>query len=78
MVGGIGLSKPILILFCGNDFINASLTMRILSIIVVVLSVSTFFNLKILLPVGKEKCTLITVLGGLVTNVGVDFFNSDI
>ena len=74
MAGLIGLSKPLIILFCGDGFIEAQLMMQILSLIVVILSVSTFFNMHILLPMNKEKYTLITIFSGLCFNVATNAF----
>lgn len=72
--GIIGLSNPILRFFCGTEYLEAELTMKILSTIVVILSLSMFFNMHILIPVNKESYVLKAIVSGLVVNVGMTVF----
>lgn len=71
-VGMCSLSRPILSMFCGVEFIEAELTMQILSLIVIVLSLSTFLNMHILVPLNQERKTFIAILGGLIVNISVN------
>ncbi len=73
-IGMLCLSKTVLFVFCGSDFIKADLTMRILSLIIIILSLSTFLNMHILIPVNKEKYTFLAIIGGVITNVGINAF----
>ncbi len=68
-VGVIGLSKQIIFLVCGTEYFPAVSTMRILSIIIVFLTLSTFYNMHILVPVNEETKTLKSILFGLIVNI---------
>ncbi len=71
-IGILCLSKSILLIFCGEKYLEARITLQLLSIIIVILSISTFFNMHILLPINKEVQTLTAIISGLVVNVGLN------
>lgn len=65
---GLALTAPVLIVvFCGQSFQPASLTLQLLSPIVVMISMSNVLGIQILYPLGKEKLVILsTGLGALV------------
>lgn len=63
------LSEDIINLFCGPMFKDAVITMQLLIPIVVFLSLSTFFNMHMLIPMNLERVTLFSILTGLIVNV---------
>ena len=62
------LSDEIILLFSGEGFAAAALTMRILTPIVVIIPFSIVANQQIFVPMGKEKLILKSTLTGAVTN----------
>ena len=62
------LSDEIIRLFSGNGFASASLTMRLLTPIVLVIPFSVVTNNQAFVPMGKEKLILFSTLAGAVTN----------
>lgn len=72
-IGLYFLSKEIIILFCGNLFLPAVSTMQMLIPIIIFLSLSTFLNMHILIPMNREKIVLESLVCGLVINVVLNF-----
>ena len=68
-IGLVCLSTPIIIVFSGSAFLAADGVTKVMSVIVVVLSLSTFINMHILIPANKEKYTLVSIVLGLATNI---------
>lgn len=67
-IGLFMFSDEIILLFSGEGFAPAGLTMRLLTPIVVVLPFSVVANLQIFVPMEKEKLILQSTLTGAVTN----------
>lgn len=67
---GLGLfllSDSINIFIGGNEFINASLPLKILAPLVIIISLGTWSYLQIMIPIGEEKLgTLIQILMAIV------------
>lgn len=68
-VGLFMLSDEIIVLFSGEGFASAALTMRFLTPIVLVIPFSVATNQQTLIPMGKEKLMLIATSLGAVTNL---------
>lgn len=68
MVGSFILSKEIIIIMFGSEFIPAIITMKILSPLIIILSIGNLFGTQVLVPLGKEKKLLISVLLGSIIN----------
>ncbi len=49
-------------------FAESTITMRILLPIVLIISLSNLIGIQILIPLGKEKLTMYSVMGGAVVN----------
>lgn len=62
------LSEPIINLFCGNNYSDAILPMRIMNPIVVIIGLSGFIGIQIFMPLNKEKWTLYSVVLGAIVN----------
>lgn len=68
MVGLFLFSNEIILLFSGNGFARAGITMRILTPIVVFIPFSVATNQQTFVPMGKERLILISTVVGAVTN----------
>lgn len=62
------LSDEIILLFSGSSFHSAALTMRILTLIVLLIPFSVATNQQTFVPMGKEKLILCSTLAGAITN----------
>ena len=62
------LAKPIILLFCGEQFSSAVLTMQIMTPIVIFISFGQFFTNLIFTPMRKDKYSLFPVLAGALIN----------
>lgn len=67
-VGLFMLSDDIILMFSGNEFASAGLTMRLLTPIVVFIPFSMVTNQQTLIPIGKEKMVFISTMMGAITN----------
>ena len=68
MTGLFLFSDEIILLFSGNGFARAGITMRILTPIVVFIPFSVTTNQQTFVPMGKEKLILLSTMVGAVTN----------
>lgn len=73
-VGLFMLSDGIIRLFSGPEFMSASLTMRILTPIVILIPFSVMTNQQTFVPMGKEKLILFSTSVGAVTNIILNSF----
>lgn len=67
-IGLLVINEPLIILFAGEDFSYASTLVRYLAPIILLIGLSNLFGLQVLVPLGKEKLLLISVLLGAVAN----------
>ena len=72
-VGLLLLSEPLLVLFCGEQYLPAVSTMRALCPIVFVLAFGTFLNQVVIVPQRKERISLISQIVGCVLNIVLNF-----
>ncbi|MDE6705693.1 MAG: flippase [Treponemataceae bacterium] len=63
------LAEPLLVLFCGDQYLPAVNTMKVLCPIIFVLAFGTFLNQVVIVPQRKEKISLISQIVGCVLNV---------
>lgn len=63
------LSKDIILLVSGKEFLEANIIMRIISIIIIIIPIGTFFGGQILLPNEKESIILKISIIGMVLNI---------
>lgn len=68
------LSKPILLLFSGENFIDAFIPSRIITFMIIPIAGSYIINTSILIPSRKEKITLITQIIGMISNICFNCF----
>lgn len=67
-IGIFVLAKPIVENFLGMEFSPAIITIKILSLLIIILSVGNLFGTQILIPIGKENYLLKSVVCGAVIN----------
>ena len=68
-VGLLLLSEPLIVLFCGAQYLPAVNTMRVLCPIVFINGIGTFMNQVVLVPQRKERIILIAQITGSILNV---------
>lgn len=73
MTGIFLLAKPIILIFCGTEFINATLPMKIISPILLFISISNLLSGQVLPAMNKEKYSMISYIFAATVNI---FFNS--
>lgn len=73
VVGLFVLAKPIVIIFCGNDFEQAVLPMRMMTPILLLISLGSFFSQQVFVPYRKDKYSFHPVLAGAFINVIINY-----
>jgi O-antigen/teichoic acid export membrane protein len=72
-IGLIICSKEIILFFGGQDFLPAVSILKILSFLIVIISLSGFLGKQVLIPIGKEKygnyCTIMGAIITLILNI---------
>ena len=72
---GMFLTAPFLIeLFCGKEFIQATVALKILSPIILVIGLSNVLGIQILYPQGKENTVILCTALGAITNFCLNLF----
>ncbi|MBP5696320.1 MAG: flippase [Treponema sp.] len=66
------LSKPITLLFSGENYLDSIPVMEIMNPIIIIISISNFIGIQYFLPLKKEKITLYSVIIGAVTNFSLN------
>jgi O-antigen/teichoic acid export membrane protein len=72
---GLGLcllSKPLVLLFSGANYIPAIPVMQIMTPIILTIAIGNLVGIQLLMPLGKERLTLFSVMGGAVTNFSLN------
>jgi O-antigen/teichoic acid export membrane protein len=69
----ISLSDHVIYVFAGEEFVGASMTLKILSILILFLGLSNVFGMQILTPIGKDKYLTISVLCGMAFSISLNF-----
>lgn len=74
IVFGLALLAPEFIsLFSGKEFLEATNSMQLLSVLPLIIGFSRFLQYLILVPSGRNKEMFLCVIGGLITNLGLNF-----
>jgi O-antigen/teichoic acid export membrane protein len=73
-VGLIVLAPELIYAFSGPQFKDAVLTMQILSPLSLIIGLGYFWGFQILIPAGKEKEMLISVIIGMIFNLTLNIF----
>ena len=72
-LGTIFLSKELLILFCGQEFLYSDFCTKVFSLVVLIIGVSNVFAIQLLTPAGKDKYVTYSVLVGLLCNLVLNY-----
>lgn len=72
-VGMIFLSTPLIRLLCGVEFLSATYTIKILSIIIIVIALSNLFGMQLLYPQGKINIVNISISVGACINLCLNY-----
>lgn len=68
-----GISNELLYTFAGEQFVGATMVLKILSVVVLLIGFSNVFGLQILTPMGKDKYLTFSVLLGTITSLSLNF-----
>lgn len=71
-VGVIFMAKPLIHLFCGNNYDPSILTIQIMAPIIVFIAVSNIAGPQILYALGKENMVILSTLSGAIINVSLN------
>lgn len=66
------LSKEIIYLFSGAEFLPASITMRLLTPIIVIIPFNVLTNIQIFIPMGRERLVLFSSVIAAAVNLSVN------
>jgi O-antigen/teichoic acid export membrane protein len=69
----IGFADKILVIFAGHTFVGASATLKLLSVVVLLIGLSNIFGLQILIPLGKDKFLAYSVFLGTIVSLLMNF-----
>lgn len=69
MAGMLILSKPIIYMFSGANFLPAHQVMEILAVLMILVSLNNLLGMQILYPLNKERVFLVAIIFGAVVNV---------
>ena len=73
-VGLILLSKDVLWIYAGNDFLSGSMALRLLSIAIVISVFANMVTNAILIPLKKELLVWIATVLSALTNIILNLF----
>lgn len=68
-----GISNELIHAFAGEQFLGAAITLKILSVVVLLIGLSNIFGLQILTPMGKDKYLTFSVLLGTIISLSLNF-----
>ncbi len=66
------LSREIIVLFCGEEFIVGSVALKLLAPSIVLSAINGYFVFQILMPLKKEKLAFISMVSGAIINVSAN------
>ncbi|WP_346238520.1 flippase [Niabella insulamsoli] len=67
-------SSLLIFIFAGEKFVDAILTLQLMSPLALIIGVTTCFSTQILVPFGNEKLVLRAVLFGMILSLGLNFY----
>lgn len=70
----IGVSNELILVFAGEPFLEAALSLKILSSLVLLIGLSNIFGMQVLTPMGKDKYLTYSVLFGTIFSISLNFF----
>ena len=69
----LGISEELIVTLAGDEFIEATTTLQIVSVVVFFIGVSNIFGLQILTPMGKHKYLTYSVLAGTFISIFLNY-----
>lgn len=73
VIGLFVLAEPVTIIFCGSEFTQSILPMRIMTPILLIISLGSFFSQQVFIPHRKDKYSFIPVVVGAFVNVIINY-----
>jgi O-antigen/teichoic acid export membrane protein len=71
--GIVILAPELIFIFSGEQFLQATLSMQILSLLPVLIGLGNFFQFQVLIPSGRNKEVFFSMLAGMVTCLILNF-----
>ncbi|MBP5437604.1 MAG: flippase [Treponema sp.] len=63
------LSKPVIIIFCGENYLPAQGSMQIMSLLIILYAINSMVNNLIIVPLHKEKILLTSQIAACITDI---------
>ena len=73
-IGIFILANKFVLVFLGDEFMPAIITLKILSLLIPIMSIGNLFGTQLLMALNKEKLLLISVFLGAITNMSLNYF----
>ena len=71
---GLALLAPeLIVLFSGRQFLGGTVSMQILALLPILIGLGYFWGLQILIPAGKDKEMVYSMLGGMIVAISLNF-----
>lgn len=74
MLGVIGVADDFIPLFLGNEYLDVIPILKILSVLILTMSLNSILGVQMLIPMGKEKVYAVATSTGALVNVAVNIF----
>ena len=68
-----GISNELLFVFAGEQYVDAAYTLKILSVVVLLIGLSNVFGLQILTPMGKDRYLTYSVFVGTIISLILNY-----
>lgn len=74
IVGLFIISKPIILILSGNEYIDSISILRVLSPTVLFIALSNLTGSHLFMAIGKEKYVIYSIFSGILLNIALNFF----
>lgn len=69
VIGLMLLAQPVISIFCGKDFVDATIVLYWTAPVILFIGLSNVIGLQVLYPLGKENLVIWSVIGGALFNL---------
>lgn len=70
--GILGIADDFIPLFLGNEYLEVAPTLKVLSVLILTMSMNSILGVQLLMPIGKERVYTVATTAGAVVNVLVN------
>lgn len=72
-IGLMALAPELIVLFSGSEFMPSIVPMQLMAPVVLIIGLSTVWSVQVLTPSGRDKEASVSVIGGLIVSVFLNF-----